>query len=171
MRSKMYLAVAAGVIATASASLSASAQDVNQVVRTLNAIVNPQDALRLEDRARRDGRADEERYWRDYRAGLERRRPEQEGAYVPASPGGDRRGHQIGPEEARRYEEESRRRRRFEEERYWRDYRAGLAHRPDTQRSHAIGPEEARRLEEESRRNRRFEEERYWREYRGGVGR
>jgi len=168
---KVYLAVVAGLIAAASASQSAPAQDVNQIVRTLNAIVNPQDALHLEERARRDGRADEERYWRDYRAGLEHRRPEREGAYAPPSPGGDRRGYQIGPDEARRYEEESRRRRRFEEERYWRDYRAGLAHRPDTQSSHAIGPEEARRLEEESRRNRRFDEERYWREYRGGVGR
>jgi len=34
-------------------------------------VMNPSDAQRLEDQARRNGRSQEERYWRDYRAGLE----------------------------------------------------------------------------------------------------
>jgi hypothetical protein len=46
------------------------AQSVNDMVRTLNNIVNPGDAQRLEDQARRNDRPQEERYWRDYRAGL-----------------------------------------------------------------------------------------------------
>jgi hypothetical protein len=162
MNARLCLAVIAGAITVAATSPTASAQDVNQLVRGLNAILNPQDAQQLEERARREGRHDEQRYWRDYRAGLEHPHPERDGAYR----GGDRR--EIGAEEARRYEEDSRRQRRFEEERYWRDYRAGLAHRPDEDRRRpVIGPEEARRFEEESRHNRRFEEERYWRDYRG----
>jgi len=48
-----------------------SAQSVNDMVRTLNKIVNPSDAQRLEDQARRNGRLQEERYWQDYRAGLD----------------------------------------------------------------------------------------------------
>ena len=46
------------------------AQSVNDMVRTLNNIVNPSDAQRLEDQARRNDRPQEERYWHDYRAGL-----------------------------------------------------------------------------------------------------
>ena len=45
------------------------AQSVNDMVRTLNNIVNPGDAQRLEDQARRNDRPQEERYWHDYRAG------------------------------------------------------------------------------------------------------
>jgi len=41
------------------------------MVRTLNNVLNPGDAQRLEDQARRNHRPQEERYWRDYRAGLE----------------------------------------------------------------------------------------------------
>jgi hypothetical protein len=48
-----------------------SAQGVNDMVRTLNNVLNPGDAQRLEDQARRNGRLPEERYWRDYRAGLD----------------------------------------------------------------------------------------------------
>src|SRR5256885_8360027 len=48
-----------------------SAQSVNDMVRTLNNVLNPGDAQRLEDQARRSGRPQEERYWRDYRAGLD----------------------------------------------------------------------------------------------------
>jgi hypothetical protein len=47
------------------------AQSVNDMVRSLNNIVNPSDAQRLEDQARRNGRPQEERYWHDYRAGLD----------------------------------------------------------------------------------------------------
>jgi hypothetical protein len=46
------------------------AQSVNDMVRTLNNIVNPSDVQRLEDQARRNDRPQEERYWHDYRAGL-----------------------------------------------------------------------------------------------------
>jgi len=41
------------------------------MVRTLNNVLNPGDAQRFEDQARRNGRPQEERYWRDYRAGLD----------------------------------------------------------------------------------------------------
>jgi hypothetical protein len=34
-------------------------------------VINPGDAQRYEDQARRNNRPDEERYWRDYRTGLE----------------------------------------------------------------------------------------------------
>jgi hypothetical protein len=46
------------------------AQSVNDMVRTLNNIVNPSDVQRLEDQARRNDLPQEERYWHDYRAGL-----------------------------------------------------------------------------------------------------
>ena len=84
-----------------------SAAKLNTILR---AVLIPEDARRYEDLARRRERPEEERYWRDYRAGLEERRHE--------------RG--IGPDEARRYEELSRREHHREEERYWRDYRAGF---------------------------------------------
>ena len=63
----------AGVIGLAStvAPHSLSAQGVSDIVRTLNAVINPGDAQRLEDQARRNNQPAEERYWRDYRAGLE----------------------------------------------------------------------------------------------------
>ena len=52
------------------------AQSVNDMVRTLNNIVNPGDAQRLEDQARRNDRPQEERYWHDYhRADLSRPKP------------------------------------------------------------------------------------------------
>ena len=49
----------------------AFAQGVGDIVRGLNAIMNPSDAQRLEDQARRNNRPAEDRYWRDYRTGLE----------------------------------------------------------------------------------------------------
>lgn len=172
MRARLAcLAVFVGVLAAAPGPQSASAQDVNRIIGTLNAILNPQDALRLEERARREGREDERRYWRDYRAGLEHRRPEPEGSYEQPYREGYRQGYGIGVEEARRHEEEARRRRRFEEERYWREYRAGLEHGRDEGRaSGGIGAEEARRFEEQARIRHRLEEERYWRDYRAGLG-
>ena len=164
-----YLAGIAGLVAVASAAQPALAQDVNRIVRSLNAILNPQDAQRLEERAHREGREEEERYWRDYRAGLEHRPSERE---APQYRDGDRRSSDIGPDEARRFEEQSRRSRHFEEEHYWRDYRAGLEHRPESDRArYEIGPDEARRFEEQPRRNHKLEEERYWRDYRAGLGR
>ena len=76
----------------------------------LRAVLLPEEAQHYEDLARRHHRVEEERYWRDYRGGLEERRRE--------------RG--IGPEEARRYEEMAHENRRRQEERYWRTYRSGF---------------------------------------------
>ena len=60
-----------GLLAVVSGARTSSAQGVNDMVRSLNNVMNPGDAQRLEDQARRNGRSQEERYWRDYRAGLE----------------------------------------------------------------------------------------------------
>jgi hypothetical protein len=60
-----------GLLAVMPGARTGSAQGVNDMVRTLNNVLNPGDAQRLEDQARRNGRSQEERYWRDYRAGLE----------------------------------------------------------------------------------------------------
>ena len=70
----MRLLCTAGLVGLSAAVFGAStgsAQSVNDMVRTLNNVLNPGDAQRLEDQARRNGRPQEERYWRDYRAGLE----------------------------------------------------------------------------------------------------
>ena len=60
-----------GLLAMAPGVRTGSAQSMNDMVRTLNNVLNPGDAQRLEDQARRNGRPQEERYWRDYRAGLD----------------------------------------------------------------------------------------------------
>ena len=60
-----------GLLAVVPGVRTGSAQSVNDMVRTLNNALNPGDAQRLEDQARRNYRPQEERYWRDYRAGLE----------------------------------------------------------------------------------------------------
>jgi hypothetical protein len=60
-----------GLLAVVPGARTGSAQSMNDMVRTLNNVLNPGDAQRLEDQARRNGRSQEERYWRDYRAGLE----------------------------------------------------------------------------------------------------
>src|ERR1700745_69128 len=60
-----------GLLAVMPGARTGSAQGVNDMVRTLNNVLNPGDAQRLEDQARGNGRSQEERYWRDYRAGLE----------------------------------------------------------------------------------------------------
>jgi hypothetical protein len=172
MRARLCYAVglAGALAAAASGFQSASAQDLNRIVGTLNAILNPQDALRLEQRARREGREEEERYWREYRAGLEQRPPGPPGTYGQPYREGFREGYQIGAEEAHRYEEEARRRHRIEEERYWRAYRAGLERgRGEGRASYAIGPDEARRLEEQARLRHRWDEARYWRDYQAGL--
>jgi hypothetical protein len=61
----------AGLVAIITSAHTGSAQNLNDMARTLNNIVNPGDAQQLEDQARRNGRSQEERYWRDYRAGLD----------------------------------------------------------------------------------------------------
>ena len=114
MRVRFYCLLAGGaaLLTLASAPAPGSAQEVNRVVRTLDRILNPQDARRYEDQARRNHRPEEERYWRDYRSGLEAEHHEG--------------GHDIRGAEARRFEQQAHRNRRVEEERYWQDYRRGL---------------------------------------------
>jgi hypothetical protein len=60
-----------GLLAAAPGVRTGSAQSMNDMARTLNNVLNPGDAQRLEDQARRNSRPQEERYWRDYRAGLD----------------------------------------------------------------------------------------------------
>src|SRR5216684_4825092 len=69
-RRVFYTASVVGLMSTLSAH-PLSAQGVGDIVRGLNAVINPGDAQRLEDQARRNNRPAEERYWRDYRIGLE----------------------------------------------------------------------------------------------------
>ena len=71
LRCRYALAGLAGAALIAAAPAPAPAQELNRVVRTLDRILNPQDARRYEERARREHRAEEEHYWRDYRVGLE----------------------------------------------------------------------------------------------------
>src|ERR1700758_4786279 len=49
---------------------SAGAQNLNDMVRGLNSVLNPNDARRLEDQAYQNGRWDEQRYGHDYGAEL-----------------------------------------------------------------------------------------------------
>ena len=69
-RRVFYTASVVGLM-SALAAHPLSAQGVGDIVRGLNAVINPGDAQRLEDQARRNNQQAEERYWRDYRAGLE----------------------------------------------------------------------------------------------------
>jgi hypothetical protein len=66
----LYTASVAGLMSALTAH-PPSAQGVGDIARGLNAVINPGDAQRLEDQARRNNRPAEERYWRDYRTGLE----------------------------------------------------------------------------------------------------
>jgi hypothetical protein len=175
MRAPLYCMAAAAALMTAGLAAPASADDLNSLVRTLNAVVNPGDAQRLEDQARRNGRPEEERYWHNYGTGLEQQHRPRVGEAAPAY-GGNR----IGPEEARRLEEQAHRNGRWEDERYWRAYAAGLegrgpetapARREEVQYTGRIGPEQASRLEEQARRNGRWDEARYWASYRAGLER
>src|SRR5205807_8228687 len=78
-----------GLLAAVPGARTGSAQGVNDMVRTLNNVLNPGDAQRLEDQARRNGRSQEERYWRDYRTGLES--PDRHGRDQPDRDRGDYR--------------------------------------------------------------------------------
>ena len=100
----------AALILAVTAAQPAPAEELNRVVRTIDRILNPEDARRYEERAHRAHRADEEHYWHDYRAGLEEQHRE--------------RG--IQAEEARRYEAAARHSHKADEERYWHNYRLGL---------------------------------------------
>jgi hypothetical protein len=105
-----------------------AAESLKSVVGTLNAIVNPEDAWRLEDQARRDRRRDNERYWHNYAEGLEQQRRER-GGPEPHSGKERRYSTQIDPDEARRLEDQARRFGRPKEEQYWGRYRDGLDRR------------------------------------------
>ena len=69
-RRVFYTASVVGLMSSLAAH-PLSAQGVGDIVRGLNAVINPGDAQRLEDQARRNNQPAEERYWRDYRTGLE----------------------------------------------------------------------------------------------------
>src|SRR5215469_8514464 len=76
----------------------APAESLKSVVRTLNAIVNPEDAWRLEDQARHHDRSSEARYRHDYGAGLEQQRRER-GETVPPHGERNRYSTPIDPDE------------------------------------------------------------------------
>src|SRR5215472_11940218 len=95
----------------------ASAESLKSVVRTLNAIINPEDAWRLEDQARHHDRPSEARYWHNYGAGLEQQRRER-GETVPPRGGWRRYSTPIDPDEAYRLEDQARRDDHFGEEHY-----------------------------------------------------
>jgi hypothetical protein len=83
-------------------SQSSSAQGVSDIVRGLNAVINPGDAQRLEDQARRNNQPAEERYWRDYRSGLET--PDRSRDTGPRRDYGDRR---FDPSDPRAFRSEA----------------------------------------------------------------
>ena len=123
---RVFLTCLTGAVALAIAGFGppAAAQSLKSVVGTLNAIVNPEDAWRLEDQARRYRRRDDERYWRNYGEGLDQQGRERGGS----EPRRDERRYsgQIDPDEARRLEDQARRFGRPKAEQYWGRYREGL---------------------------------------------
>ena len=125
MRASLVWLIGAASVAVIGFGPPASADDLKSVVRTLNAIINPEDAWRLEDQARRHERPDQERYWRSYGAGLEQQRRER-GESIPQYGGGARYGNRIDPDEAYRLEDQARHDGWHDEERYWWRYREGL---------------------------------------------
>jgi hypothetical protein len=111
----------------------AFAQGVGDIVRGLNAIMNPSDAQRLEDQARRNNRPAEERYWRDYRTGLESH--DRTGDTGPRRDYGD---HRFDPGDPRTFRSERR----------------------DQSRTRTAQPERATRIDEMTDRERRaFEDQ------------
>ena len=69
-RSSLCTAGMIGFLAVVPGADSAGAQNLNDMVRGLNSVLNPNDARRLEDQAYQNGRSAEQRYWHDYGAGL-----------------------------------------------------------------------------------------------------
>jgi hypothetical protein len=68
--SRLYTAGMIGFLVIVPGAGSAGAQNLNDMVRGLNSVLNPNDARRLEDQAYQNGRWDEQRYWHDYGAEL-----------------------------------------------------------------------------------------------------
>jgi hypothetical protein len=103
----------------------AAAGDLKSVVRTLNAIINPEDAWRLEDQARRYHQQEEARYWHGYADGLTRQRREHREP-VPEYRGWGGYGGPVDPDEAYRLEHQAGRFGHPGAEAYWRRYGEGL---------------------------------------------
>jgi hypothetical protein len=114
----------AAVLVMANFGPPASADNLKSVVRTLNAIVNPEDAWRLEDQARHYQRQDEANYWHGYATGLQQQW--NRGEPVPQYHGWDRYGTSIDPDEAYRLQDQARRFNRPAAQDYWRQYHEGL---------------------------------------------
>ncbi|MFZ2006680.1 MAG: hypothetical protein WB697_11390 [Stellaceae bacterium] len=119
--------IGAAAVVVANVAQPAAAENLKSVVRTLNAIANPEDAWRLEDQARRYHRRDEQQYWHRYSEGLEQQHRER-GEPVPEHHGWDRYQRPIDPDEAHRLEDQAR---RFDQpgvQDYWRRYGEGMGH-------------------------------------------
>ena len=167
MRTSLYSVIGAAGIVAAGLASPAGADNLNSIVRTFNTAISLEDAQRLEEQARRNQRVEDERYWHNYRIGLEEQRHDRGG---PTYGGGDRYPNRIGLEDARRLEEQARRDGRREDERYWHSYAMGLpGYREENRSANRVDPEEASRLEEQARRNGRWDEARYWAAYRSGL--
>jgi hypothetical protein len=102
----------------------ASAENLKSLARTLNAIVNPEDAWRLQDQAQRYHRQEEARYWHGYADGLARQRRER-GEPVPEYRGWGGYATPIDPDEAYRLQHQAGRFGRHNTEDYWRRYGEG----------------------------------------------
>jgi hypothetical protein len=111
------------VLVMANFAPPASAENLKSVVRTLNAIVNPEDAWRLEDQARHYQHQDEANYWHGYATGLQQQW--NRGEPVPQYHGWDRYGTPIDPDEANRLQDQARRFNRPAAQDCWRQYREG----------------------------------------------
>jgi hypothetical protein len=131
MRSSLFLVGVAGIAAVCCGS-PASADDLKSVVRTLNAIINPEDAWRLEDQSHRYGQPVEGRYWHQYGAGLVQQR-QLRGEPAPQYGGPGHYSTPIDSDEASRLEDQARRYGRTNTQQYWGQYRQGLEGPP---RSH-----------------------------------
>jgi hypothetical protein len=125
MRPSLFCFVGIMGLAAVGCGSAASADDLKSTVRILNAIINPEDAWRLEDQARRYGHPAEGRYWHQYGAGLVQQRQER-GEPVPQYGGPGRYSTPIDPDQANRLEDQARRYGRTNTQQYWGQYRQGL---------------------------------------------
>lgn len=116
--------IGAAVVILPNFAPPASAENLKSIVSTVNAIVNPEDAWRLEDQARRYHQRDEERYWHGYAEGLEQQRREH-GEPGTEHAGWDRYHRPVDPDEAHRLEDQARRFGHHGAEDYWRRYGEG----------------------------------------------
>ncbi len=89
MRAPLTIGLA-GLLALALAP-QAPAEDLNRTLRAVGAILHPEDARRFEEQAHRNGRRDEERYWHEYGAGLQRQDPNRRDDRGGNDHGNDRR--------------------------------------------------------------------------------